>query len=580
MSEVAHDEQRVRSDAAAADAERSAVARRQSLLHETCELLEADLDSTVADLSHVADTAESRGFTLVADASRLATDMTAASAEAAANSENVRMVSTAADELAAAGVEIARQAAGSTESARQAIREAQQATETGVVLRDAASRIGEIVKVIGEVASHTNLLALNATIEAARAGEAGRGFAVVAGEVKALARQTATAAEDIARRIGMVQQATGSMVAAIDRVSHAIADIDQRNAGVAAAAEQQQQTLRSIASSVEEVSDGAAQVAKRVQEAAARSTKICQLATGANDAFAVTKARIADLRTTMVVSLRTSAAGDRRGEARLPVHMPAKLTLNATTFGVTILDLSCGGALVMTSGPALPKGERIPIAIEIADVGLVRGEVLAQSRLGTHLRFEDVEDDVRARLKLCIDTIVAKDRRFLTAATDAAAKVSETFGAAVTRGELPLDALFDLDYAAIEGTDPPQFRTRYIDFSDRVLPPIQEPLLALDSRVVFCAAVDRNGYLPTHNRKFSQAQRRGDPAWNAANCRNRRIFNDRAGLAAARTTREFLLQTYERDMGNGQAVIMKEVDVPIMVGGRHWGGLRLAYLAG
>jgi methyl-accepting chemotaxis protein len=93
---------------------------------------------------------------------------------------------------------------------------------------------------------------------------------------------------------------------------------------------------------------------------------------------------------------------------------------------------------------------------------------------------------------------------------------------------------------------------------------------------VFCAAVDRNGYLPTHNRKFSQPQG-VDPVWNAAHCRNRRIFNDRTGLAAGRNTHRFLLQTYRRDMGGGNFKLMKDLSAPIVVSGRHWGGLRLAY---
>ena len=65
--------------------------------------------------------------------------------------------------------------------------------------------------------------------------------------------------------------------------------------------------------------------------------------------------------------------------------------------------------------------------------------------------------------------------------------------------------------------------------------------------------------------------------WNTANCRNRRIFNDRTGLASARNRKPFLLQTYRRDMGGGHFVLLKEVAAPIVVGGRHWGGLRLAY---
>jgi methyl-accepting chemotaxis protein len=102
-------------------------------------------------------------------------------------------------------------------------------------------------------------------------------------------------------------------------------------------------------------------------------------------------------------------------------------------------------------------------------------------------------------------------------------------------------------------------------------------MLQLSPKVVFCIAVDRNGYVPTHNRKYCQPQRLGDVEWNTAHSRYRRIFNDRTGLASARNRRPFLLQTYRRDMGGGRFVLMKEVSAPIEVLGRHWGGLRLAY---
>lgn len=92
---------------------------------------------------------------------------------------------------------------------------------------------------------------------------------------------------------------------------------------------------------------------------------------------------------------------------------------------------------------------------------------------------------------------------------------------------------------------------------------------------VFCAPTDVNGYLPTHNSKFSKTQG-ADPVWNAANCRNRRMFNDRVGLGAGKNRKPFLVQTYMRDMGD-TFVPMVDVSAPILVKDRHWGGLRLAY---
>jgi len=101
-------------------------------------------------------------------------------------------------------------------------------------------------------------------------------------------------------------------------------------------------------------------------------------------------------------------------------------------------------------------------------------------------------------------------------------------------------------------------------------------VLDFDPRVVFCVAVDRNGYLPVHNPQFSQPQGR-DPDWNNAHCRNRRIFDDATGLDAARNTESFLLQSYRRNMGGGQYVMMKDSSAPIMVRGKHWGALRVGY---
>jgi methyl-accepting chemotaxis protein len=168
------------------------------------------------------------------------------------------------------------------------------------------------------------------------------------------------------------------------------------------------------------------------------------------------------------------------------------------------------------------------------------------------------------------------DTPYIAKVMEIAAEISRCFEEALASGHLTEADLFDEKYQPIPGTDPQQFSTRFLALTDRVLPPIQEPMLDFSSKVVFCAAVDRNGYLPTHNLKFSRRQGT-DPVWNAANCRNRRIFSDRTGLAAARNTRKFLLQTYRRDMGGGRFVLMKDLSAPIVVNARHWGGLRFAY---
>jgi methyl-accepting chemotaxis protein len=139
-----------------------------------------------------------------------------------------------------------------------------------------------------------------------------------------------------------------------------------------------------------------------------------------------------------------------------------------------------------------------------------------------------------------------------------------------------MSELFDENDVPIARTDPQQMMTKFVAFTDRVQSPIQEALVKANERITFCAAIDRNGYLPTHNLIYSKPQG-DDPVWNAANCRNRRIFNDRTGLSAGRSTRPFLLQTYRRDMGGGNFVLMKDVSAPITVHGRHWGGFRIGF---
>jgi methyl-accepting chemotaxis protein len=169
------------------------------------------------------------------------------------------------------------------------------------------------------------------------------------------------------------------------------------------------------------------------------------------------------------------------------------------------------------------------------------------------------------------------DMPFIRAAQSAAGEISALLEEALRSGQISEADLFDEQYRPIEGTQPQQHTTRFCQLTDRLFPPVQEKALGFSDKVVFCISADRNGYIATHNRKYCQPQRPGDTVWNTANSRYRRIFNDRTGLASARNTRPFLLQTYRRDMGGGRFVLLKEAAAPIIVNGRHWGGLRLAF---
>ena len=165
-------------------------------------------------------------------------------------------------------------------------------------------------------------------------------------------------------------------------------------------------------------------------------------------------------------------------------------------------------------------------------------------------------------------------RRMYRVARSAADAIQSTFEQAVAKGELPLIDLLSQDYQPIANTNPPQFRSRFDAFTDRVLPPIQEPLLQAHPSLVFAISTQQSGYVPTHNTKFAKPQT-GNYAVDLVNSRSKRIFNDPTGSRCGSHTKKMLLQTYKRDTGE----IMHDLSVPIYVQGKHWGGFRMGYRA-
>ena len=182
---------------------------------------------------------------------------------------SVEVAATAADELTKSIAEIDRQLARASDVVRGVAAEAQSTNEEIAALARATQKIDDVVKLIQSVAGQTNLLALNATIEAARAGAAGRGFAVVASEVKALAVQTAMATEDIAGQIASVQSSTQSAVGAIGNIAERTQDIKQFTAAIATSVEQQSAATHEISQNVEQAASRTKSVVAVLQRVSA-----------------------------------------------------------------------------------------------------------------------------------------------------------------------------------------------------------------------------------------------------------------------------------------------------------------------
>lgn len=181
-------------------------------------------------------------------------------------STNVQTVAAATEELTSSIDEINSNMSHSLKLAGEAVSEAEQTNGTIHGLNEAADRIGDVVKLIQEIAEQTNLLALNATIEAARAGEAGKGFAVVASEVKALANQTGKATEEIAGQVSQIQAVTKSAVGAIGSIGERIRSINEVVAAVASAAEEQAAATQEISRNVQEAAQGTASVTEGISQ--------------------------------------------------------------------------------------------------------------------------------------------------------------------------------------------------------------------------------------------------------------------------------------------------------------------------
>ena len=257
------------------------------LLKERVKSAAADISAKSSRMRGLADEMEGQAR----QAQNKSAVVTTASEEA---TNNVQAVAGAAEEMSASLIEVERQVAESTEVASQAVQQAAETNGTVRGMAESAERIGEVVHLISDIAEQTNLLALNATIEAARAGEAGKGFAVVASEVKNLASQTAKATDEIDQQISEIQDVTGKAVEAIEHIGETIGRIDK--------------TATSIAGSVQEQRNAAAEIARGLQEAAVGTQEATSSMASVSAIVETTETRAEQLRSAVSEVADASAA--------------------------------------------------------------------------------------------------------------------------------------------------------------------------------------------------------------------------------------------------------------------------------
>ncbi|MBN0978233.1 methyl-accepting chemotaxis protein [Pseudomonas hygromyciniae] len=236
----------------------------------------------------------------IEQAATAVTQMSAAVDEVAGNAVSSAEASQASDEDSKHGH---YQISETISSIQSLVNEVLDASGKAEGLAVQAQDISKVLEVIRGIAGQTNLLALNAAIEAARAGEAGRGFAVVADEVRSLAQRTQDSTEEIEQMITGIQQGTQDTVgaltssaehasqtlqransagSALEKITAAISQINQRNLVIASAAEQQASVAREVDRSLVNIRDLSTQTAAGATQTSAASQELSRLAVDLN----------------------------------------------------------------------------------------------------------------------------------------------------------------------------------------------------------------------------------------------------------------------------------------------------------
>ncbi|HEV7328624.1 MAG TPA: methyl-accepting chemotaxis protein [Bosea sp. (in: a-proteobacteria)] len=490
-------------------------------------------------------------------------------------SENSSALATATLQVSEAAERVGAAMSGARDMLDNAAERAEEATAMINGLAAATSEIRSIVDAIAEIARQTNLLALNATIEAARAGEAGKGFGVVAQEVKSLSLGVREAVDHIRNQVDRLNQTAQGSAAVVTDAFRLVGEVNPVMATVGEASQEQAAAAAELSRSAEATARFIETVRDRVGEVDRVALAAAQENVDARRALAEGARQAEGLLERFVPTLRHTVFADRRQHDRFPAECPVRLEFGGRVVAGQTIDLGFGGALLSVVDTELRARARGTIVIE--SLPPLPCRVMARSDFGLHIAFERGDEETHAALHRRLGEIEEGYRPLIEQAQEFAHRVAALLEAALRTGRLSEEDLFDTDYVPVPDSNPRQFANRALPVLQAILPSVMEQTKASDPRLVFTLPIDRNGYVPVHHPEYSRPQRPDDPDWDPAYSRDRRIFDDRAGITAARSARPFIIQSYQRDMGSAGIQLMREVDAPVRVVGRHWGGVRMAY---
>jgi hypothetical protein len=488
--------------------------------------------------------------------------------------QSIHTVASATEELDISSKSISEQVHLSQKIADEAIEQSERSRHTVTSLEATAQEISSVVGLVQQIASQTRLLALNATIEAARAGDSGKGFAVVANEVKSLASETEKAIDLVNTQTKEIQTATERAVHEIERTNMLIQNMAGNVSAIAESVEQQTAATSEISQSAASASDTTGHVNESMKDVNARNMTAQTIVEKVENISNNVVRDVNGLSESMVLLLRSSSAGNRRHSERVPLGMEVTLSQEGSKISMTTADMGLGGTSLRLHDNNLSV-KIGPCHLDLLGLTVVDGNVVSVSEQVVNIAYGRHTDESRCKILDLLKKTKEYDQIYISLVQEGTKRVEAAFADALAKNKIVFDDFFDIDYQPIPNTNPRQLLTKFTAITDEYLPEIQEDLLKRMENIVAVTCVNRAAYLPTHNMVYSKEQS-DDPIWNDANCRNRRIFADTPGLRAARNRAPFLVQANDRIVGD-QRVLLKEVDAPIFIHGRHWGNMRMAY---
>jgi methyl-accepting chemotaxis protein len=449
---------------------------------------------------------------------------------------------------------------------------ARQCGELAVGCTDAGGKVGHVVASIeGQIAVLRELQTVMASLEADQ-----RQVADATDEARLLAENARARLAEGGRMITTSVAGFGELTAMVARLGQQIGSF----AGAMQQVRRTAEAIDTIARTTNMLALNAAIEAERAGDAgrsfavvAAEVKKLALDTRAATEEIGATMEALSREGETFVVELQAGIARSRDAEAAFGQIDAAMTEVTTLVNQVDAQTVDIARATGMIHDSVCRVGDELDgfsdaAATNSGLLGEARGAMTALERQAHEMLDGIVHSGVAIADRRLVDIAIAERDRFV-ALTEVA----------LARGTLDEVSLFDTDYRAIAGSNPPRFNTRLTAFADAAWRPELDRIVESDACIISTACTDTNGYLPTHTTRYSRAPT-GDPAHDSAWCRNRRIFADDTDKIAKASTKPFHIAVFRRDRDDGGYDVVRNVYVPLIVRRRRWGDFEIAYRVG